>query len=264
MKKFLFGAAALISLVPFNVSADAADVTTVATAYDWSGFYVGVNAGVAWNNSDISNDVVTNDGSPVWDFVDEWDLGLDGNETSFTGGALIGYNWQYDSLVLGLEADINYLGFSEDRENTFEIIEKTAVDGSYEAKSSLSFEADWFGTLRGRLGFAADNFLFYGTGGLAYGHMQADGDIHATDDGYEIARWKGSVDDLNWGWTIGAGMQYGIDRWSLCVEYPFVDLGDADWDSDFDGNDKNFDGFSTEGAVDYQFSVVRATAKMQF
>ena len=257
MNKILLAASALVSMAVLAPAAQAADVVPAST-YDWSGFYFGLNAGVAWNNTEIDNDI----NGPV--DVDRGllnDLGnnLTGDDSVFTGGANIGYNWQMDSLVLGVEADINYLGFSGEQER-----DRLGILGDEDLSSShkVSFEADWFGTLRGRLGFAADNFLFYGTGGLAYGHMQADSDFRVSDKGVEVARWEGSADDVNWGWTVGAGMEYGIDNWSLGVEYLFVDLGEADWDAN--SNNGALTDFNSEGSVDYQFSVVRATAKIRF
>ena len=259
VKNIILAATALVSATALTTAARAADIAPAA--YDWSGFYFGVNAGVAWNNSEIDNEV---NGSEVYsDLRDELSDSLTGDDAVFTGGAMLGYNWQMDSIVLGVEADINYLGFSgeQNREGAIE------VGGGYYQRSELSFDADWFGTLRGRLGFAADNILFYGTGGLAYGHMDASSDIRLSNNDTDptvLGRWEGSADDVNWGWTIGAGMEYGIDNWSLGVEYLYVDLGGADWEADNSGGDQFLDGFSSEGSVDYQFSVVRATAKLRF
>ena len=118
-----------------------------------------------------------------------------------------------------------------------------------------------------RLGYAIDNVLLYGTGGLAYGHMEADSDFKVTSGDTVLGKWDGSADTVNWGWTIGAGMEYGIDNWSLGLEYLYVDLGSAEWDNDFNTSDieeidsSDFDG---DANIDYQFSVVRATAKLRF
>jgi outer membrane immunogenic protein len=177
---------------------------------------------------------------------------------------MVGYTWQVESLVLGVEADINYLGFSDDSEKAGDDnpLFGPPFDDSF--SHNLSFEADWFGTLRGRLGFAADNFLFYGTGGLAYGHLKADSDVRFYDDQTSdlVGRWQGSADDVNWGWTVGGGLEYGIDNWSLGAEYLYVDLGDADWKA---GDDEdNFNTSFSSATVDYQFSVVRATLKYRF
>jgi opacity protein-like surface antigen len=66
--------------------ASAADIAS--SAYDWTGFYFGVNAGVAWNNTEVENEINCANCSP--DFVDD----LSGDDAVFTGGAMIGYNWQ--------------------------------------------------------------------------------------------------------------------------------------------------------------------------
>ncbi len=272
MKKFLLAASAFVSAAAIAGAASAADLEPApAPMYDWSGFYFGLNAGVAWNNTEIDSDL-TYDGALPDVGIDEAAAlanladSLTGDDAVFTGGAMIGYNWQMESLVLGVEADINYLGFGADQDNDYAFDNVGGDD--YVVSHDLSFDANWFGTLRGRLGFEADNFLFYGTGGLAYGHMEAESDFRISQNGSEIGRWDNSADDVNWGWTIGAGMEYGIENWSLGIEYLYVDLGSADWDADFEGPQSNVDDIldnaSLEGSVDYQFSVVRATAKLRF
>lgn len=253
MKKIFLAASALVSAVALSSAAQAADVAV--PAYDWTGFYVGANAGVAWNNSDLDAGDFRYNGSRY----DTLDNQIEGDQAAFTGGAMLGYNWQMDQIVLGVETDFNFLGFSDDNERN---ASGTFNEKAFSASHKTSFEADWFGTIRGRLGFAADNMLFYGTGGLAYGHMSAESDIDATYDGQSYS-FDGNADTVNWGWTVGAGMEYGIENWSLGVEYLYVDLGSADWDVD-----ANFDtgqnDIGADGSVDYQFSVVRATAKLRF
>lgn len=278
MKKIILAATALVSAAAMNTAANAADIAPAA--YDWSGFYFGLNAGAAFNSSNLENDLrYTGEGfgqlvsaDQINDILGDFGSELGGDDAVFTGGALFGYNWQHDSLVLGVEADINYVGFSEDRSNDFgdlrdvlPIQSNDPITGS----SDLSFDANWFGTIRGRLGFAADNLLFYGTGGLAYGHMEASADVEV-GDGDETASYSASTDATNWGWTVGGGMEYGIDNWSVGIEYLYVDLGSAEWDGDVRGEfeDSNIANavadIEGEGEVDYQFSVVRATAKIRF
>lgn len=260
MKRVLIATTAIVSAIVFAPTANAADVSSVG--YDWTGIYFGLNAGAAFNNAELDQDF-------DWDGTRANDLEnrIDGDQAAFTGGAMLGYNYQIDQIVLGVEADINYLGFSDSNKRSRDYGDV----GDYEdvvGSSKTSFEADWFGTLRGRLGFAADNMLFYGTGGLAYGHMSADGSVKFSaydtiEPGDVSAKWNGSTDSTNWGWTIGAGMEYGIDNWSLGVEYLFVDLGSAEWNG---GSNlpNDIDQSDVKGSVDYQFSVVRATAKLRF
>lgn len=254
MKKIFLAASAIVSAMALSSAAQAADV--VVSGYDWTGFYLGANAGVAWNNSELDGDFRYNG-----DRVNELENQLEGDQAAFTGGAMLGYNWQMDQIVLGVETDFNFLGFSDDNERNAE----GTYDGvPYSASNKVSFDADWYGTIRGRLGFAVDNMLFYGTGGLAYGHMEADSKIKVTNERtQDVYKWDGSADTVNWGWTVGAGMEYGIENWSLGVEYLFVDLGSADWDNDSNVDLSQYD-LEAEGNADFQFSVVRATAKLRF
>ena len=256
MKKFAIVASTAFAALALATAAQAADV--VAPSYDWTGFYVGANAGVSWNNSNIDNrfDI---DGDGVNDIANK----IDGSQAAFTGGGILGYNYQIDQIVLGVEADINYLGFSDDNKRSADITPPAGAElalgiDSYTAKSS--FEADWFGTIRGRLGYAIDNVLIYGTGGAAYGHMSADGKVKGYSGDVEVASWKGSTDSTNWGWTLGGGMEYGIDNWSLGLEYLYVDLGSGEWN----GNNDVFNDSKLKGSADFAFSTVRATAKYRF
>ena len=82
----------------------------------------------------------------------------------------------------------------------------------------------------GRLGFAADNVLFFGTGGLAYGHVDADGKVVLND----VDLWDGGQSQTNWGWTIGGGLEYEFDNFIIGAEYLYVDR----WKSRFGGRPK--------------------------
>lgn len=256
MKKIILAASAFVSAAALSASANAADMTPVG--YDWSGFYAGLNAGVAWNNSEVDQTAKLA-GERVNSLTDK----IEGDQAAFTGGGILGYNYQVDRIVMGLEADFNYLGFGDDHKRNRDF--SLPGHGDMNASGKLSFEGDWYGTVRGRLGYAADNLLFYGTGGLAYGHMSADGKLQITDEATgDYVKWDGSTDTTNWGWTIGAGMEYGIDNWSLGLEYLFVDLGSAEWNGGASGPLADHVDSSVKGSVDYQFSVVRATAKIRF
>ena len=276
MKKIILAATALVSAAAMSTAANAADMAPAA--YDWSGFYLGLSAGAAFNNSEVDNNFnytgpgvgpVTAD--DINDRLNDFEDQVGDDDAVFTGGAMLGYNWQHDSLVLGVEADINYADFSNEVSREFNDLDLPFITGDLtDGTSNLSFDANWYGTLRGRLGFAADNFLIYGTGGLAYGHMEASADVELIDDDGETVGYEASTDSTNWGWTAGAGVEYGINNWSLGLEYLYVDLGSAEWDADVSETvaDANISGaladVEGEGNVDYQFSVVRATAKIRF
>lgn len=237
MKSILLAGTALLAVSALATGAQAADPTP---AYDWSGFYAGVNAGAAFNNSNVNNDV---SGSAGW--IKNSSSDNDSQDASFTGGGMLGYNWQIDRVVLGIETDINYGGFDESYKTTYPGFSGGNTTG---ITNSFSYQADWFGTLRGRLGYAMDNVLLYGTGGLAYGNL---------DTKFQFGGSKGSSDWTAFGWTAGGGVEYGIDKWSLGLEYLYVDLGSS-------SDQMNGVNYKLDNSVDYRFSVVRATAKYNF
>lgn len=117
--------------------------------------------------------------------------------SGFAGGIQAGYNFHSGPLVFGGEADIQANGASD----TF---------------AQWKFSNPWFGTLRGRVGYAFDNILLYATGGLAFGSVRGE-----AVNGFSESRTTA-------GWTIGAGAEYGIARnWSAKVEYLYVDLDNS-------------------------------------
>jgi len=124
-----------------------------------------------------------------WGSVTNTGLSPDG----LSGGAQAGYNWQSGSIVLGGETDLQLSGASDN-------------------VGAFKFSNPWFGTLRGRVGYALNNILFYGTGGFAYGEGRA-----------ELGGLSESHSTL--GWTAGAGLEVGLTRrWSVKAEYLYVDL----------------------------------------
>jgi len=113
------------------------------------------------------------------------------------GGAQGGYNWQTGPIVLGGEADI-------------------ALSDANDVFAPWKFSNPWFGTVRGRAGFAVNNFLFYATAGVAFGELKAETAGFATET------------HSNVGWTAGVGAEAGFARnWSAKVEYLFVDLSSS-------------------------------------
>ncbi len=116
------------------------------------------------------------------------------NPSGIAGGVQAGYNWQNGQFVFGGETDIQL----------------SAADDTF---APYKFSNPWFGTLRGRLGYAMNNILVYATGGLAYGGVNG-----------EAAGL--SEDKTQLGWTLGAGMEVGFTpNWSAKVEYLYMDLG---------------------------------------
>ena len=116
--------------------------------------------------------------------------------SGFAGGVQAGYNWQMGSWVFGVEGDI----------------EASAANDTF---APWKFSNPWFGTLRGRAGYAISNVLFYGTGGLAFAELT--GQTFGLSESHTTA-----------GWTAGLGAEVGLaPHWSAKIEYLYVDLSSS-------------------------------------
>ncbi len=217
MKKLLLSATALVALTAVASAADlpsrSAPVLAAAVpVFTWTGAYVGVNAGYAWGDSEVS---LTSSNPDFFGALDVAGFGRSSHEGSFTGGAQLGYNYQMGSAVIGLETDINYLNLNDHY--------LVAVDGD---TLSAGHKVQWFGTLRARLGFTpAERLLVYATGGLAYGSVKTHTSVTADIAGQGLVSVSGSNSDTRWGWAVGAGAEYAFtNNLSLKGEYLYVNL----------------------------------------
>lgn len=227
MKSSISSIAALVTVFAASVAASAADMPVKAgyapvAGYNWSGFYAGLNAGVGFGHASTSTDTVF---SPVGYFATTSvpAISAAGSQSSdkagFTGGIQIGYNWQMNNVVLGLEGDFGYLGLraSSSGGAVYPCCAPTAFTVSSTAKT------DWVATLRPRIGFASNNWLIYATGGLAIGEVK--GDFNFVDT-FATASESASISKTKVGWAVGGGVEYGMmGPWSLKLEYLHVDLG---------------------------------------
>jgi outer membrane immunogenic protein len=136
------------------------------------------------------------------------------------GGVQGGYNWQNGPFVFGLEADIQ-------------------ASGANDTFAPWKFSNPWFGTVRGRVGYAMNNVMFYGTGGLAFGELR--GQTFGLSESHTSA-----------GWTAGVGAEFGIaQNWTAKIEYLYVDLSDSR--------------FTITGLPNgYQFGLVRLGVNYRF
>jgi outer membrane immunogenic protein len=197
----------------------------MAAAFNWTGFYVGGNAGAAINDSSFNLDpsgcflVGCGAGGVAGNALRTASGKL--NNTAFTGGGQIGYNWQFaPSWVFGLETDLNYNGT---KSSTTAVVPLPFAAGST-FNSSLSQTFDWFGTGRARLGWLpADRMMIYGTGGVAYGRVASATNVAFPTSGDSYA---GSFSDIRVGWTAGGGIEWAFTQnWTAKAEYLYVDLG---------------------------------------
>ncbi len=163
-------------------------------AASWNGFYLGINGGLG---SGFANHLPgVNSGTGINDF------GMSGG---FLGGQ-IGVNWQQpNDWMFGVEADLQWSG-----------IKGACAANACGVPQATTQSIDWFGTLRGRVGFVMGNFMPYVTGGFAVGQG-----TRTTTSGGGSTFTAGHA-----GWTLGAGGEWIVaPGWSAKIEYQYLDLG---------------------------------------
>jgi outer membrane immunogenic protein len=273
MKKLLIAIAALGLVGTPALAADMAvkaPLPPPAPVYSWTGFYVGGNIGGSWGDANTDLAGTGSFRTPVattfFGFVDSNKARLDG----VIGGGQLGYNYQFSpQWVLGFEADIQGSGERGSSQSTdlFTVplclagngvsclafgppIPATALTG-YQAK------IDWFGTVRGRLGFlVGDQLLVYGTGGLAYGRVAVSGNTSVNTTFGNPAFGGGPItanaafanSRTNTGFSVGAGAEgrfsYWLPpNWTWRVEYLYLDLGSLNTTTTFAAASKPTVGF---------------------
>jgi outer membrane immunogenic protein len=262
MKKFLLAVAAVVlgsaSVQAADLAANYTKAPMMATAYNWTGFYVGGNVGGQWGSADPTT-------STIWTPTGCFDpssvpaintVGAQRvNSSSVTGGFTAGYNWQVNHALLGLEGDINYFGFKGSASGS--ALYPCCAPTGFTVSSSVS--ADWLATIRGRIGFlAAPTWLLYATGGAAIAEVK--GNFIFTDT-FSAASESAAIRDTRLGWTAGVGTEYAFGGgWSLKAEYLYVDLGRASATStnltSFAGGTANPSNVYTH-SVDLKSNIVR-------
>jgi outer membrane immunogenic protein len=196
----------------------------VAPAFSWTGFYVGGNVGYGWGEA-TDPGIGASDPFGVIGFGPFAAAGgfqyPNLKPSGVIGGGQVGYNWQAGSWVYGLVADIQGSDMKASGTALVAVGPTTTVQ-------TISAQENWLATFRARLGFAVNNVLFYGTGGLAVGEVNSTlGFTIPTVPGpggtFAMA---GSQTSTQVGWAAGAGVEYAVSRnWSLGAEYLHFDLG---------------------------------------
>jgi outer membrane immunogenic protein len=162
--------------------------------------------------------------------IGAYPLALPSRQTRFIGGGQIGFNWQFGPIVAGVEADMQGLPRQDTVSPTLFNPSPPAVNFSAPVfgTATVTRRLDYFGTARGRLGFAFDRALIYATGGLAVGgtNLTYSGRI-----GFPVAptiflAGTSSVAKANIGYTLGGGVEYAVwNNWSVKAEYLYYYIG---------------------------------------
>lgn len=191
-------------------------------SFNWSGFYGGIHAGYGWTDHSVPVDVIDPSGQTQLVAADGgFPLNYSINRDGYVVGGQFGYNRQFNRWVAGVEVDFSATGL-DGSTTVFTPTCPTFCGGP--KTSTVSQDMDWFGTVRARFGYTQGPWLFYGTGGLAYGHVKYDYLLTNAPFGGPLTMAK-SESHVELGWTAGAGFEYGFGPWSAKVEYLYFDLG---------------------------------------
>jgi outer membrane immunogenic protein len=200
MRRGLLAAVGLMSATMLSGAALAADIArpmykappagVMPVAYDWTGFYIGGHVGYGWADKS---------------WTDSFGIVTAGHESDgFLGGGQVGFNYQINQFVFGVEGDISWANLS---------------GGASTGPFNVNANVDWTSTLTGRVGLAFDRWLVYGKGGVAWA-----GDRYSTNT-YTFPL-TAEISDTRWGWTAGAGVEYAFaPQWSAKLEYNYMDFG---------------------------------------
>jgi len=251
------------------------DPAPVAPIAIWSGLYIGGTVGFGTGDtSDKFDSETTGEGEAiaVQSVLNTWGRdyssdGIEAIEAFFSSdydmdgavyGGFLGYNWQSGNAVFGIEAGLNGTDFDGHM--------KCADD------ADCKRELDWYGTVTGRLGYAVNNLMFYGFGGVAWGDVKTRvsrfGD--PADESWEIgsdADFSSTFneDQTHVGWTAGVGLEFAFtDRFIAGVEYAHVDLGQESYRAlryvDTTENESPVGTIDLKNEVDVSFDVIKVRA----
>ncbi len=226
MKAVMIAAGGMLAMSVLN--ANAADINRkpmltkapplqapVNPVYNWTGFYIGGNVGYGWSHRDFTRTfTVTSGGVQRSALISGTDDGR-----GWLGGGQIGFNYEFlGNWVAGIEADIDAAHITSSTFACFTGL--TSVCGTRDT------DIKDFGTVRGRLGYAFNNWLVYGTGGWAWGHGNNTIQITCVGAGCPGASVLPttpapvSVDVNPNGWAAGGGVEWAfLPNWTLRAEY---------------------------------------------
>ena len=203
---------------------------TPPAAVSWTGVYLGINGGFSFGASAWA-DSVTGEASGTF------------ATSGFVFGGTLGANYQVGALVVGVEGDGDWTDA-----NGFGTFTATPL-----CAGACITRNGWLSTIRGRVGYAFDRFLAYGTGGAAFGNVQA---------GYSNDPVSNATEA---GWTIGAGIEVAVaPNWSARTEYLFVDLANGACTTDCAIQNPNGPSLIPNVAVKFNESIVRAGVNYRF
>jgi outer membrane immunogenic protein len=249
MKKLAIAAVTGSALLIGIVTASAADMAVKAApipmapaVFSWTGFYIGANVGGAWTPNNGGSDfaplfppfIVLPPAVAIPTVIPGQLASLvgDGRRSGVIGGGQIGYNWQVNQFVLGVEADAVGTGLKGSSATASRTIGAPIFAVPVTQTVTVDFgHVEWMASFRGRAGFAVNQALFYVTGGGAVAEFGGSRTTLVNGPGISIPAAGTYVattgsSTTRWGWTVGGGIEWAFNQnWSVAGEYRYTDFG---------------------------------------
>jgi outer membrane immunogenic protein len=228
----LFAAACIVGSTQISYGADLpvkAPAYAPVAMYNWTGFYVGGQAGGGWSSGQTT---VVQGGT---NFPSGYVLNRT-NGHGFLGGGYAGFNYQINQIVIGIDGDYSWADLTGS---------STDISPLNGGPTNVTTKLKWIATVTGRLGYAVNNWLFFGKGGWAW----AGSDGNSSSFSVAGVNTSNATNSENKdGWTLGTGVEWGfLPHWSAKLEYDYVKF-----------NTSNFNTTSTNVATGVTTSLARS------
>jgi outer membrane immunogenic protein len=247
MKKFLLATTAATFLTVPAMAADlpvkAPPRMVAAPVFTWTGFYIGANCGGAWGRTETSNT------APFGGFDDFVPYSYTNEPDGWTCGGQLGYNWQFNRVVFGIEGEAGWLDLEQ------------RLDGlGPNVDDMVAVSYDWYATLTGRLGLAWNRALFYVKGGAAWARINNTAtDLVSFPPPVIDATDFVTNTDTRTGYAVGGGIEFAFaPNWSVKAEYLFMDFGSYTSSLNLDGDTFEFrnEVHTAKVGINYRFGPV--------
>ena len=228
LRKVVLGAVSGIALASSAFAADIYSPSGVNYAppplvpvSTWAGFYIGANGGYGGQSGLGYRDQLLTTAAPGT-------IASMAGTTTIAGGfggGQAGYNFQYGNYVFGIETDIQGSDIQGSGNTSSIAAGPTALVPLIGRFATADARVDYFGTVRGRLGYSIGGVLLYATGGFAYGGVKETLNLSSSTATVATTSSFVSNNNTDTGWTVGGGIEYKISpSWSIKGEYQYIDL----------------------------------------
>lgn len=193
---------------------------TARPAFNWTGSYIGVNAGGASGRVDDAAAYTPANGGLILPYPALLNSqGRSFNAASVLGGGQIGYNWQAANLVWGIEADAQYMRLRGAYDTG--VVNGPFGGGAQSVQFANSAQAQGLYTVRGRIGYAVDRTLFYATGGVAFTETSGASQYTIFASPRTLS---GAVKTVQTGYALGGGLEHAFSN-QLSAKFEYVHAG---------------------------------------